>query len=35
MITCLLPNIGPAQQTGKDEDKYDPIHDVDDAKGYQ
>ena len=35
MITCLLPNIGPAQQTDKDENKYNPIHDVDDAKGYQ
>ena len=35
MVACLLPNIWPAQQTGKDEDEYDPIHDVDDAKGYQ
>ena len=35
VVTALLSNIAPAHQTGKNEDEYDPIHDVDDAKGYQ
>ena len=35
VISAFFSNTAPAHQTGKNEDEYDPIHDVDDAKGYQ
>ena len=35
MFTAFLSIAVLAHQTGKNEDEYDPIHDVDDAKGYQ
>ena len=35
IVAGLLPNVGPTQQTGKNEDEYDPIHDVDDTKWYE
>ena len=33
IVVSLLPNIGSAQEAGKNEDEYDPVHNVDDAKG--
>ena len=35
MFTAFLSIAVLAYQTGKNEDEYDPIRDVDDAKGYQ